>query len=317
MKILITGISGFLGMNISLALANDKGNTIYGVDIKAPNFGGQRVPENMNFYKGSFIDDETLNSFGEIDFVIHLARTIRPGLGSNEYKKDIKENLLGSIKLFEAAFKVNAKRFIFISSGGTVYGSDPLSKNMKNGINNAWYSENDKCFPVGMYGLSMHTIENYLKLISQDSSTKLCILRLSNPFGPFIQKNRGQGIINVLFENYYSGKQSEIWGDGSAVRDYIYVSDVCVAVQKVIDYSGSCTLFNIGSSVGRSINEVIDSMESVLEDSLNVKRNLSVNVRVSSNILNTSRAQAELDWQSKTDWMKGLELTKNYYQSLV
>lgn len=316
MRILITGISGFLGTNISLALAKDNRNTIYGIDIKESHFVGLDKPSNIQFHKGSFIEEEALNAFTDIDVVVHLARTIAPGLFSNEYKKDISENLLGSIKLFEAASKLNAKKFIFISSGGTVYGTNPLPHKPESSFQNRKHKETDKCFPVGMYGLSMHTIENYLKHLSRASKTKLAILRLSNPFGPYQQANRGQGIINVLFENYFLGKQSEIWGDGSAVRDYIYVSDVCVAVQKAIRYNGVSNLFNIGSSCGRSINEVILSIENSLQDSLKPKRKIDANIAISTNILDTSKAFGELSWKAETEWMEGLELTKTYYKSL-
>ena len=178
------------------------------------------------------------------------------------------------------------------------------------------YKRQDKCFPVGLYGLSMYTIENYLTCLSGNANTKLIILRLSNPFGPFQDLQRGQGIINILFENHFFKRQTEIWGDGTAVRDYIYTSDVSKAIERAIDYSGKSKLFNIGSSTGRSINEVIASIEKALGDRLDIYKNLDRKNKISSNILDTSFAKRELAWEAEVDFNNGLLKTMAHYKKL-
>lgn len=315
MKIFINGISGFLGKNLAFGLSTVSNSKIIGLDVNELDFGIDVERNNIDFIKGSFINLIDLKKIDTADVFVHVARTIPPGLANNEYKRDIKENLMGTINLFEHAVKCGSKKFIFISSGGTVYGSDPEPRSYSEAVDKTSHVESEMCFPVGMYGLSMYTIERYLKFIADKSSVKLIILRLSNPFGPFQHLNRGQGFVNVLLENHIFNRPTEIWGSGLAVRDYIYSGDVVDAINKSIIYKGRKTIFNIGSGKGISINKVVSDVENLIGEELNIIRKPEKEIKVSKNILNVDLAKSEMNWQCSTDWINGIEKTYVYYKS--
>jgi len=90
------------------------------------------------------------------------------------------------------------------------------------------------------------------------------VLRVSNPFGPFQVATKNQGIVAALIAHALADEPAEIWGDGSVVRDYIFVDDVVDALAAAAADRGDARVFNIGSGHGRSLREVIAALEAKL-----------------------------------------------------
>ena len=308
MSVHITGAAGFLGRNVIEHLCQFMPDTkIIGSDINNlfEKASANTSIGNCTFHQTSFLDDAFNDTLKEGDQVIHLARTIRPGPRNIDFKKDIQENVMGTLNLFEGAITKGVDKFVFISSGGTVYGQRDNS--------NEKFLETESCTPLSFYGLSMLTIENYLKILAAKSNVQLVILRLSNLFGPYQQPNRGQGLVNTVIEKFYNKKTVEIWGSGESVRDYIFAKDVVRAIHSALFYKGNETIFNIGSGVGRTSNEVVEDIQKVLKKSFEINHVAEKNTHVSSNVLDINLAFDELKWRPETSWFSGIQKTIDYY----
>ena len=89
----------------------------------------------------------------------------------------------------------------------------------------------------------------------------MIIARISNPYGPGQDFNKGVGFIDAALKKTLNHEQIEIWGDGSVVRDYIYIEDVCEMIGSLINYEGNEEVFNVSSNQGISLNDVISKMK--------------------------------------------------------
>jgi UDP-glucose 4-epimerase len=124
--------------------------------------------------------------------------------------------------------------------------------------------ENHPTEPLVSYGVTRLAIEKYLLLHQYLHGVKATILRVSNPFGQRQRVETAQGVVAAFLSKALNGEPVEIWGDGTVVRDYIYVSDVAEAFARAIAYEGHRSVFNISTGVGTSLNELIDLVERVV-----------------------------------------------------
>ena len=127
-----------------------------------------------------------------------------------------------SLALFDICRNSGVKRIVFVSSGGTIYGPSAQIP----------ISETAPTDPITAYGVGKLAIEKYLALYEHLFGLDYRILRVANPFGPFQIPLKNQGVIAALISRALKNEPIEIWGDGSVVRDYIYVDDVVAALEK-------------------------------------------------------------------------------------
>ena len=166
---------------------------------------------------------------------------------------DVKSNVLGTVRLLTHAVKFGLKKIIFGSSGGTVYGAPAQ----------LMIPETHPTNPVCSYGISKLAIEKYLGLFYHLQGLDYTVLRIANPFGERQRTQASQGAVAVFLGKVLRGEPVEIWGDGSVVRDYIYIADVVDALLIALEQTSSEHVFNIGAGRGHSLNEVLDGIEKV------------------------------------------------------
>ena len=247
--VLLLGGSGFLGSNLGRALM-DSGCHVIVVDRVPPRWDATGYAG-----RGEFIDaTESMNATvtqivakRRVDVVVHLASTLLPGNSLEALCTDVDENVLPAFKLLDVLLDHGVKRFIYLSSGGTVYGSG-----------NEVHKESDPLRPLSNYGWMKLAFEEYIRLKARTSSLEYLILRPSNPYGRYQNPRGRQGLISVIFGRILDQQGLDIWGDGSAVRDYIYIDDFCGAVVSLLKRAAWNATFNIGGGQGTSINEVIE-----------------------------------------------------------
>ena len=143
-------------------------------------------------------------------------------------------------------------------------------------------------------------IERYLHLYQVLHGLNYQVLRLSNPYGEGQAINGAQGAIAVFMSKALRGESLEIWGDGSVVRDYIYIDDVIHALLLAVSYEGPERVLNIGSGQGLSVNQIIAAIGSSIgvEMKVHFKDHRAFDVPVS--VLSIDRAKSELGWQPAT-----------------
>jgi UDP-glucose 4-epimerase len=287
--ILILGGFGFLGSNIiNYALLNNLSYKFIVFDIYEQHPLGEKFTNIAKIYKGDFTNKEDLNILfkeNEIDYVFHFISTTVPANSNDNIRYDIESNLVSTINLLDICKAYKIKNILFISSGGAIYG---VSQNYV-------HNENDNLFPNSSYGIMKLTIEKYLKLYNHLYQLNYLCLRLSNPYGAF-HLSKKQGLINIALRKAVNKKEFNVWGDGSNLKDYIYVEDVARIIFTLLKQRVINQVLNIGSNKGYSINEILDIIKNFIPSfKINYKEAKSFDV--SKVILNTEALLEFIDFE--------------------
>jgi len=227
-----------------------------------------------------------------------LISTTLPGNSNDDMVYDVQSNLVATVRLLGSMVARRVRKIVFISSGGTVYG-DPKYLPI---------DENHPTDPHVSHGITKLAIEKYLLLYQQLYGMKVTILRVANPFGQRQRVETGQGAVAAFLSKALNGEPVEIWGDGSVVRDYIHVSDVAEAFARAVNYDGERSVFNIGTGIGTSLNELVDLIERALGSEVARVYRPSRRFDVPVSILANSLARRELGWERRVTLGEGLAL---------
>lgn len=297
-RCLVLGGRGFIGSHLVSALLSC-GFRVRCFDRPHVEPIGESFLSNPNFelYEGDFASEsDVAEAIRDCAFCYHLVSTTLPKSSNLDPIFDVESNVVGSIRLLNHAKKNGLQKIIFVSSGGTVYGPP-----VENPI-----PETHPTNPICSYGISKLMIEKYLSLFLELHNLDYTVLRLANPFGEGQRTVASQGVVAVFAGKMLRGEPIEIWGDGSVVRDYIYISDVVNALLLSIFPSRGQHVLNIGSGRGRSLNEVIAAIESAFHCQA-VKRYLDARVfDVPANVLNIEAARKFLGWCPEVEFAQGV-----------
>ena len=299
MRVLMTGASGFIGTQVASWLAK-KNIDLVGVDLVKPPLGSP-----ITCLEGSFADKDFMGKVlreRKITHIIHLAATTVPASSNLNIIYDVESNVVGSISLIETAVKCGIKKFIYLSSGGTVYGRSCAEK----------LDEKHPTEPICSYGIAKLTIEKYLGLFSHLDGLDHIILRAANPFGPGQRHDSGQGLIATFVHKIKSGDEIEIWGDGSVVRDYFYVADLAELVELALR-SDATGVFNAGSGVGTSVSEMLRLVESLLQAKSRKNYRPGRQFDVDRLVLNCEAACSTFGWRPRTSLTDGVKRYIDWY----
>lgn len=287
MKIAIFGGNGFLGQYLCNYLLQDSNFFLRVVGKSKAKISTFLKHDRCEQILGNFSDETLVRStLDGVDIAYHLISSTLPASSNLNPVLDLEQNLLPTIKFLEAARDSGVKKIIFFSSGGTIYGDTGVCK----------ISENDRTNPICSYGIQKLAIEKYLYLFKKLYGLNYGILRISNPYGKNQNILKKQGFIQTAISNAMREQPIEIWGDGSVVRDYLHAQDVARAASDLIYYDGPQNIFNIGSGVGYSINQIISMIEDCLVKKLQVSYSSPRAFDLQSNILDISLAAKELSW---------------------
>tara|TARA_R110001583_G_scaffold195527_1_gene375374 strand:- start:12614 stop:13552 length:939 start_codon:yes stop_codon:yes gene_type:complete len=303
-KCLILGANGFIGRNLVPQLKSH----FFDVSTYSLNLSDEIIVDGVTNIIADFFDENALEKALEnVDVVIHLVTTMTPFTSNQNPILDIQQNLIGSIKLLELCRSQGVKKIIYLSSGGTVYGDlSNVEKADEKHITN----------PSCSYGIIKLAFEKYLALYRDLYGIESVTLRVSNPYGPLQSCKKSQGVIASFLDKVINDEILEIWGDGSAVRDFIYIDDLISAVIKSISYTGSESVFNIGSGRGDSLNEILSTISSILNEELDIIYVKDKNAGVKRNVLDNFLAMKELEWRPVFSLRDGLKKTIYYWNNI-
>jgi UDP-glucose 4-epimerase len=305
MKFTVFGGGGFIGSAIVDRLLAE------GHAIRV--FERPRVAPYREFAAGERVEWETgdllsahdvAQAIAGSDAVIHLVSTTLPKSSNDDPAYDVSTNVIATLSLLDAMVEQGIKRIIYISSGGTVYGTPQYVP----------IDEKHPTDPEVSYGITKLTIEKYLQLYQRLHGLRATILRVANPYGERQRVETAQGAVGVFLHRVLSGQGIEIWGDGSVMRDFIYVGDVADAFVRATKYEGKTTVFNIGSGVGTSLNELVRAIGEVTgaTPTCNYLPGRAIDVPVS--VLDCSLAMRELGWSPQVSLPDGLARTVRWLQ---
>lgn len=298
----VFGGGGFIGGHVLQAL-HAAGAVPIAMDVVAPR---SDMPVPVEWFTGSIADTNLVASVADgRDSAIFLANASLPGSSQSNMYNEVKGHVAATLRVAEICKTVGVKRFIFASSGGTVYGYDSPE--------GGGLHEDSATRPLHGYGASKLSIEHFLRLIGRTGPMQTLSLRLSNPYGVGQRATRAQGVIAAAMQHALSGTTMEVWGDGSVERDFIYVTDIAQAFVAATTYNGPATEINVGAGRPTSINEVIAAVRAASGLDLKVEYHPSRSIDVKRNVLDITRAKAELGWQPQVDLATGMQQTAQWW----
>jgi UDP-glucose 4-epimerase len=291
---LVTGDTGFLGKALVARLQAD--GYITRVAHSFPGSSGDFVACDLD----STVEEWRAAAEGCAG-VFHLAWATVPGTANANPLGDLETNVAGTVRLLEALRHLPDIPITFTSSGGTVYGEANILP----------LPEDHPLRPKTAYGVSKTTAEHYALLFRRLWNVDARIVRLSNPFGPG-QDIKGQlGAASIFAARALAGERIEIWGDGSAIRDYIYVDDAISGILAAMlappdRVRSQDPVFNIGSGRGVSLRELISLLMHILDKPIEVVYKPARDFDVRASVLDITRARQILDWSPKISFEEGL-----------
>lgn len=237
-------------------------------------------------------------ALADIDVVVHLASTTVPATSNLDPGADIADNLIPTVRLIEAMRQHGARRLVFLSSGGTVYGipeRDPIA-------------EDHPLNPISSYGIVKLAVEKYLQMEHRLHGLDYVALRASNPYGPRQGRTGVQGVIGTYLWRHAHNEPIEVWGDGSVVRDFLHVADLAELCARAV-LSEASGVFNAGSGEGTSIAEVVDIIGRIVgRDTAPVFRP-GRSFDVPRVVLDSRRAEAAFGWRGTIPLVQGIDDT--------
>lgn len=304
MRCLVLGGRGFIGSHLVDALL-EAGHHVVCFDRPHVVPLGSAHLSNPDFemVEGDFSSETDLASVLKgCDACFHLVSTTLPQTSNADPLYDIETNLLGTLRLLNLARISGLRKIVFVSSGGTVYGvpaSIPID-------------EMHPTDPLCSYGITKLAIEKYLGLFSKLHGLEYCILRIANPYGELQRTHSSQGAVAVFLGKALRGEAVEIWGDGSVIRDYVYIGDVTDALVKALAYDGPWRIFNIGSGKGLSLNEVLDTIDDVVGRRTERRYRPARAFDVPVSVLSIELARRQMGWMPHVEFRDGVMRLANW-----
>jgi UDP-glucose 4-epimerase len=296
-RCLVLGGKGFIGSHLVDALLRE-GFPITAFDrANIPSLNDAATAARVTWIDGDFTSDADVGAaLAGCEVVFHLVSTTLPQSSNADPVFDVETNVAGTVRMLNHAVKSGVKKVIFISSGGTVYGVPrqvPIP-------------EDHPTDPICSYGITKLAIEKYLHLYRTLHGLDYTVLRLSNPFGERQRTTAAQGAVAVFMGKVLRGDKIEIWGDGSVVRDYVYIGDAVAAMVKAIGYNGREHVFNIGSGAGITLKDIIAGIEQVTSRKADCRYTAARAFDVPVSVLALDRARDALAWTPSTPFTDGL-----------
>lgn len=296
-NVLVLGANGFIGRNLTAALEG-KVKSLHGYGRSDDSHAF--YPSALTWHKGDFLDSSGLGQALErADVVIHLISSSTPGNSNLDRVGDVESNLVPTLRLLDMCVSAEVKKVIFLSSGGSIYGDCSEVPTPESAATN----------PITSYGVNKLAIEKFLEIYRLQYGLDYTIIRASNPYGPFQTAKNNQGIIGAILKACVSGDSFEVWGDGTVVRDFIFVDDLVQAIMVSISHSSEHRLFNVGSGIGTSLLEAFEMCKQVSKSDIKLNFNKPRSVDVKVSVLDRSLASRELGWQPHTSLEAGIKKT--------
>ena len=295
LRALVTGASGFIGSAVVAALVR-RGEQVVAVARRSP---PSAAPGTSWVETDLRTHTEWSPLLEGVTTIYHFAWSSLPATSNEDPVADAYDNIVGTLRLLEAVKARSGIRLVFASSGGTVYGKLQASR----------AAEAHPTQPTCAYGVSKLAVENYLRLFASMWGLDAVTLRISNPYGPGQDTARNFGAVTTFARRALNREPITIYGDGSVIRDYLYISDLVAAVVKAGEMRGGVDVMNIGSGVGRSLNEVVDTIAAALGRPVATRYLPPRNFDVPVSVLDIERAQFALSWSPRVDFFHGVMAT--------
>ena len=337
-KILVTGGAGFIGTNFIKYLIEKKYNCSIVVIDKLtyagnlPNLSEEIISKKINLFKADINNTKVVNKIFEKyspNVIVNFAAESHVDRSISGPQVFMKTNILGTQNLLNIAknnweihereYNENVK-FIHISTD-EVYGS--LGKN-------GYFTEKTPLDPHSPYSASKASADLIVKAYHDTYNFPVIITRCSNNYGPYQFPEK---LIPLMITNIINGKKLPVYAEGKNIRDWIYVKDHCIAIDKVINKGKIGEVYNIGGNNEKQNIEIvkllIDKIRDLVKENMNYKNVLKTEIKninydlitfVKDRLghdfryaIDSSKIMKELNWKPEIKFEEGIDKTIRWY----
>jgi UDP-glucose 4-epimerase len=304
MRILITGGCGFIGQNL-IRRSQARGHAVRVLDDLSTGYAEDLRGLDVELMVGSILDRERLrDAAAGVDAIVHLAAHTRVIESLQDPWKNFEINAAGTLAVLSSAAEARVKRMVFASTGGAILGDQepPVHEEMVPR-------------PLSPYGASKLAGEAYCSAYAGSYDVNTVCLRFSNVYGPY--SYRKGSVVAHFFKQILAGEPLVIYGDGRQTRDFLYVDDLCGAVEAAVerDLSG-CEIFQVASGQETTIGEVTAEILGVAgRPDHPIRHEPSRKGEVQRNYARIDRAKRLLGFEPRTRLRDGLQHTWEWFQS--
>jgi UDP-glucose 4-epimerase len=305
MKVLVTGGAGFIGSHVVQEFI-DHGYEVVIVDDLSTGRRSNLHPQ-AAFYQIDIRDPKLAEVFEKErpDFISHHAAQmdVRRSVAQPLFDADV--NILGSINMIECAKRYGVKHFVYISTGGAVYGEpEYVPCDEKHPIN-----------PICQYGASKHTVEHYLFMYQVNYGLPYTVLRYPNVYGPRQDPHGEAGVVAIFTGQMLIGKPVVINGDGEQQRDFVYVADCARANRLAVEIEHPSGIYNLGMRKGTSVNEIFSTLKKIIRYPHEAAHGPAKVGETRFIYLDAAKAKQDLGWEPTLSLEEGLTHTVEYFRT--
>jgi UDP-glucose 4-epimerase len=302
MRILVTGGAGFIGSNVADRFI-EEGHEVAVVDNLSTGFR-ENINPKARFYEVDICDSKAITEVFDREHpevVDHHAAQMDVRHSVEDPVFDATTNVLGSLNVILASVKHQVRKFIYISTGGAIYGEPEFLP----------VTENHPINPESQYGVSKHTVEHYLYLYQHQAGLAFTVLRYPNVYGPRQNPKGEAGVIAIFIGKMLAGVTPTIFGDGEQVRDYVHVNDI-VRANSLALVNGKNDVYNIGSGVGTTVNQLYRLLSKILSFRPAPIYAPPRTGELQKIYIDSQKAMKELGWKAEISVEQGLRMTAEW-----
>ena len=240
------------------------------------------------------------------DLVFHMAAQTSVSYSTRDPVRDSEVNVIGTLRMLEAARRHGVDKFIYSCTGGALYGNPEVDP----------CPDDHPVTPLSPYGLSKHLGELNMEFYRRLYRLNYTSLRYGNVYGPRQDPHGEAGVVAIFCQSMLDGKQPEIFGDGEQQRDFVYVADVVEANILAID-RGDNMAMNIGTGQRTSINRIFESLKDIIQYRWGATHSAARLGDVYQISLECTRANRDLGWTPQVDLEDGLRQTVEYFRQTL
>lgn len=307
MKVLVTGGAGFIGSNIVDRMIEEGFEVVIIDNLSSGN--ERNINKKATFYRMDIQDPELESVFQreKPDYVNHHAaqKDVRLSVADPIY--DAKINVLGTLNILQNCIKYKVKKVVFASTGGAIYGEQDIFP----------APENHPERPISPYGITKLVAEHYMYYYKTVFGLDYVSLRYSNVYGPRQDPYGEAGVVAIFVEKMLKGEQPVINGDGEQTRDFVYVDDVARANILAMKNNSSDCIFNIGTSVETSINQLCKYLKEIINPSIAEKHVDAKKGEQLRSVIDYAKAKNILHWQPESTIIDGLKKTCMFFTEKI
>ena len=257
--------------------------------------------DNVSVYVSNLDNEKLIDSLAEqCKTILYFAWDSTPGKTALNPNFELSENLSPLIRFLEILQKHKDIHLLFLSSAGTIYGNSDSTP----------IDENQPFFPRSYYAASKISGEAFITAFGRQTGSQITILRPTNFYGVGQPYVKGFGLIRTIFEHVINDTSIEIWGDGNAKRDFLYIDDFVSACLLLLNQNSmpAVQIYNISSGFTASINEICDLIEAISGRKIKKVYSPSRSVDLRYISIDSSKLKS-IGWTSNTTLSQGLTFT--------